>query len=131
MSTSREPAKWNNDAAALLNQFLHTKTGRLFLLQLDYLRPGLSVSNATEPVALQAKYVGGYEDAVSNVIALSQPVQEDGTRILSDYPDLEDDSLWPELPKREEAQPPPRERQARVIPKPEVPAVPKPTETPK
>jgi len=117
MSIAREPANWNNDAALLLAQFLRSHTGRLFLQQLDFRRPAFSHSIRAEAVALQAKYVDGYEQAVSNVLELASPVSKSTGEPNPFYPELEDDSAWPELPKREEAPAPAPQRRARVIPK--------------
>ena len=127
MSFVREPSKWNNDAAALLKQFLSTSTGRLFLLHLDYLRPNLSSSCVAEEVALKAKVVEGYERAVSNVLALSMPVPKEG-EIIADvfYKDIDDDSQWAPQPKREEAPAP-----STQPPKHAQPAAAAPAESPK
>jgi len=103
VSTVSEPSKWNSDAAALLKQFLSSKTGRLFLLHLDYMRPSLNLPTPTvEAMALQGRYVSGYEEAVSNILSLTVPPTEDGTQPTM-YPSLDDDSAWAEPPKREEA----------------------------
>lgn len=133
MSFVREPSKWNNDAALLLKQFLATSTGRLFLLHLDYLRPDLSSLEVMESVALKAKLVEGYERAISNVISLSMPQPKEGEATSTVfYKDLDDDTQWDALPKREEAPAPVPAPKTQTQPQPQAqPAIASPAATPK
>lgn len=93
-----EPSPWNKDAAALLTQFLETHTGKVFLAQLLYHRPALSSASDTSSVALQAKYVAGYEQAIAQIMNLTEPPVE-AERPINNYPDLDDESQWGKQPE--------------------------------
>lgn len=91
--TGIEPKPWNKDSAALLKQFLHTGTGRVFIFQLAYFRPSLAAEKTVEATALQGKFVAGYEDALNRILSLAEPPIE-LERNPEQYPPLDDDSLW-------------------------------------
>jgi hypothetical protein len=93
-----EPPRWTADAAALLEQFLHTPTGRVFLAQIAAERPSLSGSASdVNEVALQAKLVRGYELAIDRIMSLTQPPPSENSGSLQhseNYPPLDDDAAW-------------------------------------
>lgn len=96
---SGEPRPWNKDSAALLKQFLHTGTGRNFLLQLGFYRPAYGPGSVVEQTALQARFVAGYEFAVNHILSLAEPPPE-ALRTPEQYPPLEDDSAWGNTTRR-------------------------------
>lgn len=87
-----EPSPWNKDAAALLSQFLETHVGKVFLAQLAYRRPPFSAGDINS-VALQAKFVAGYESAIAQILNLTEPPEE-ATGPVNNYPDLDVEEHW-------------------------------------
>jgi hypothetical protein len=95
-----EPSPWNRDAAALLRRFFDTAVGKLFLAQMAYHRPALSGSETDlNGVAMQAKKVGGYEQALNRIWSLAEPPEEGVGQPAETYPDIEDDSKWSDKQK--------------------------------
>ena len=120
------PSPWNADGAAVLKQFLTSKIGRQALLQLVDRRPPLSVLPSAEQMALRSSAVAGYELALNTLLSLTEPPDDKGNQPVITYPDLDDDSLWPEPPKREEAPaPPPKPRERPAQPE-NIPSIGKP-----
>jgi hypothetical protein len=106
MIIGNEPSKWNADAATLLRQFLNSKIGKVFLQQMGWKRPSFYQGLSLEETALQAKFVAGYEGAIANLLDLAQPPESDEKISIEQYPDIDDDSKWPEQPRQEEASAP-------------------------
>lgn len=88
-----DASPWNKDSAALLAQFIGSPVGQTFLAQLAAGRPSLSSSSDLHEVALQAKVVAGYENALNRILSLTEPPEESGSAETM-YPDLDDDSKW-------------------------------------
>ena len=89
-----EPAPWSAGAAELLNQFLASPTGELFLAQLAFRRPSLGVSSDVPEVALSAKSVAGYEQCFREILLLTEPPAEESQQTPDDYPPLDDETQW-------------------------------------
>jgi hypothetical protein len=89
-----EGSPWNRDAAALLKQFLETGAGKTFIAQLGYRRPNFSGASEPNAVALQAKFVAGFEACLAQIMILTEPPAEE-ERPVNNYPDIDDDSQWP------------------------------------
>lgn len=107
MQTLREPPVWNQSAVDLLNQFLETPIGQVFLATLASQRPGFSTPTwRAEAVALRAKEIEGYEKCIQEILRLTEPVREEQSNQLpngsSAYPPLDDDSQWDDKDKKEQ-----------------------------
>lgn len=88
---------WNKDAAQLLNQFLETPTGRLFLAQLQLRAPTNPAAKRVEAAALAGQFRAGYEKCLAEVMLLSEIPDESTNQQPPDrYPSLDDDSKWGE-----------------------------------
>lgn len=86
---------WSKGSAGILKQFLESATGQLFLDNLAHARPSLAAGSDLNTVALQAKAVGGYESALAQILALTEPpVEVDGEQTSELYPPIEQDALW-------------------------------------
>jgi hypothetical protein len=95
---------WNKDASELLKQFLGSGCGQSFLANLIAARPVLHQNSGdVNDVALRAQLVAGYEQALSNIIALTEPVDpENNPTAHENFPDLdlpEGDPRWSGSPK--------------------------------
>lgn len=88
------PPGWSKGSAELLKQFLETQTGLLFLANLASARPSLSPDSDISAVALQAKFVAGYELAIERISSLTEPPIEDKDTGEETYPNLDDESKW-------------------------------------
>ena len=93
------PPRWAFDDAELLKSFLDTPTGKLFLTHLAWLRPSIPPAHdkVTNPVA-SAYELRGYEGALFNLLSLREATPNTDAPITANYPDPEDDSLWPTSP---------------------------------
>jgi hypothetical protein len=98
------PPVWNSAAAGLLKQFIESGCGQSFLTNMVAARPALHTqTNDLNSVALRAQLVAGYEQALSQIISLTEPVEKFAEAPeLENYPplDLPDgDPRWAGAPK--------------------------------
>lgn len=96
--TATTPAAWTSDHAKQLKTFLATDAGQLALQWVAHFCPPLLDGDHINKTLVASGAVKGYQDALSQLIALTYEQPKD--EVASDnYPSLDDDSAWGDLTK--------------------------------
>lgn len=89
----KEP-NWESEDAVATRVFLESDHGKRFFERLKWMRPDFDSRNDATARLIESGEVEGYERCLENIATLqeeSKPQKEDRP---SDYPDLNDDSIW-------------------------------------
>ena len=89
---------WTQEDEALLRQFLNSNTGHKFLPKLAEAAPVLLDGGHANKTLVRNGELRGYQSALREIILLSQPPPSELKEIRA-YPDLTDDSAWPDTEK--------------------------------
>lgn len=91
-----DPPEWNSADVTALRAFLGTSSGRKILGILANERPSFLPPSAHPHKSFaQARDIAGYEQCLTNFVALTAPVESPLPEKPEAYPDLDDESKWP------------------------------------
>lgn len=93
-----EQLEWSSDDTNLLRQFLETRTGQKFLPSLAQSAPTLFSGGDTNKILIRNGQLIGYQEAMQQINFLAYPPPAP-PQTAAAYPDLDDDSAWPDTDK--------------------------------
>jgi hypothetical protein len=93
-----QPPAWTKDAAEIVQSFLRSPVGTAALAHIAARRPKLTVGTDVNAAALAGSAAAGYERCIDNFLSLADiPAAEGDAKPADDnYPDIDDNSKWPE-----------------------------------
>jgi len=100
IATSEQLPEWSSDDAALLKSFFESSTGKKTLEILSYSAPSLMDGSDVNATLVRSGRVGGYGEAITNLLALRNSRPPETTGAPETYPSLDDDSQWPTEPSQ-------------------------------
>lgn len=95
---TNEAPEWNSDNASELKTFLSGETGQKVLAILSFFAPKPLDGADVNKTLVSAGEVRGYADAVENILNLRTQRPPETEPKTENYPSLDDEAAWPELP---------------------------------